>query len=82
MSNPQYKEILAKVDIMPKDFIAFEGKIDDTRKQNLIMTNASSVDVGFKLKGTSPDVIKMKPGYGYLRPLDRVIITVVYFITQ
>lgn len=67
---------LNEVEFAPQEYVGFNGKIDDVRKEPLSITNTTSEEVAFKLKSTSPDIFKLKPGYGYLKPGANIVITI------
>lgn len=70
------KKVLQNVLFNPPDFLKFDGKLEDAHKKTITMTNATDVVVTFKCKGTSPEHIKIRPGYGYLKPTEKALITV------
>lgn len=79
------KEILQNVKFNPADFIKFDVnvKLVESRHQQVAVTNTTKSVICYKCKGTSPEYIKIRPGYGYLQPGEEVAITVSFvYLTQ
>lgn len=70
------KKILQQIQVPDSNFLTFHGKTDIKRETQLVITNPTDSVVAFKLKGTSPALIRMRPGYGYIKPKEKVSIMV------
>lgn len=70
--------ISQEVTITPSKTLTFKycGKLNAEHKEELNVYNATDNVIAFKLKGTSPQHVKMFPGYGYLKPKGNVTIWV------
>lgn len=68
--------VLQQVKVAPTDKMVFTGTFEGETKQDLIITNTTDRVIAFKLKGTSPEIMKQRPGYGYINAKDKVAITV------
>lgn len=69
-------DVLKKIDIQPSNMITFQGTFDDETKQDMTIINPTDQIIAFKLKGTSPDIIRQRPGSGYVKPKEKVTIAV------
>lgn len=72
------RKLLQTVEFQPTDAIIYKyhGKLTAEYKEDLSIYNPTDSIVAFKLKGTSPKMIKICPGYGYLKPKGKVTIWV------
>lgn len=75
-TEPKKVEELKKVQFDPSDFIKFEGKLEDIQKKKVTVTNKSQSVITFKCKGTSPNHIKIRPAYAFIKPNERTVILV------
>lgn len=70
------QEALKKIQLDPPDCVNFEGKLDQKQKKIVTVTNNSESIITFKCKVTSPDHIKIRPGYAFVKPNDKIVIQV------
>lgn len=75
-SGPATGAVLQQIDIAPKDTITFKGTFEGETSQELTITNPTEATISFKLKGTSPALIRQRPGFGYIPPKGKQAVTV------
>lgn len=80
--NMAVDPLLEKVKVAPADKMTFKGTFEEETKQDLTITNPTDAVIAFKLKGTSPEIIKQRPGYGYINAKDKAVITVSVMFSQ
>lgn len=80
MTAVDEKKVLQKIELPKSDALTFIGKYDTERKQDLTVTNTTDVTIAFKLKITAPKLVRLQPGYGYVKPKDKFIIVVSFSV--
>lgn len=76
MAAVDEKKVLQKVELPATDALTFIGKYDTERKQELAVNNQTDATIAYKLKITAPKLVKLQPGYGYVKPKEKGTIVV------
>ncbi|KAL3284473.1 hypothetical protein HHI36_018634 [Cryptolaemus montrouzieri] len=66
----------ALLSVSPEGLIKFSRDTDNECISNLVLQNISSSPVSFKVKTTSPEKFRVRPGYGCLSSGGKVVVTV------
>lgn len=77
-SKYDFKKILKTIKLAPEVVLTFNyyGKITAELKEELVIKNPTDCIVAFRLKSSTPKVIRLIPNCGYLKPNGRVTIWV------
>lgn len=80
-SKADFKKILKTIKLAPDVALTFNyyGKITMELKEELVINNPTERIVAFRLKSSTPRIIKLIPNCGYLKPNGRVTIWVSIF---
>lgn len=62
------KDFLGLIVVSPSERLECIGQLACTRKCHFFIHNPTNKAVTYKVKATSPAHIKLRPGYGYLKP--------------
>uniref|UniRef100_A0A915IBB6 Major sperm protein n=1 Tax=Romanomermis culicivorax TaxID=13658 RepID=A0A915IBB6_ROMCU len=68
--------LINNVELNPKDCLVIVGKMNVDRQVTFTIRNKTSRHIAYKMKHTSPTIVRILPGYGYLNGSEIGTITV------
>lgn len=72
------RQILQNIQKPPRDILTYASKTEIGRRYMTVLnfSNPSNSIIAFKMKSTSPHIIKAQPIHGFMKPKDNAQITV------